>query len=289
MLFSDIVEFYQAIRRTHVYVRVHADRGTHVWNQPKHSHMLSIDRQTRGGWGEGAGRWSQNHVSETEEPCQPLRAFVAAALTPTWHAFTSGIGVELSVSNINDSDWLIITFSVQSCRYVLVIVEIKGVKTLQFATKRRDDQTTPGIPEAMEWREDTRTKVLCSSCSWLGLTPLHLHPAPLPPTPPPAQLASFKWEITVSEDLHCSRMSFSCCYCCCLSLPLSLSFSVPLLHRPFFLIFLRGFFFEGVTPLNGTMQPSVKLKLLVSLELLKRGFYTCMHSYTLPYAIDIVN
>lgn len=45
----------------------------------------------------------------------------------------------------------------------------------------------------------------------------------------------------------------------------------------------------GVTSLNGTMQPSVKLKLLVSLELLNRGFYTCMHSYTLAYAIDIAN
>jgi len=57
--------------------------------------------------------------------------------------------------------------------------------------------------------------------------------------------------------------------------------------------FLRGSFFfsssVGVTPLNGTMQPSVKLKLLVSLELLKRGFCTCMHSYTLPYAMYIAN
>ena len=72
------------------------------------------------------------------------------------------------------------------------------------------------------------------------------------------------------------------------SLP-ALSFSIPppLSPRSFF-DFLRGFF-VGVTPLNGTMQPSVKLKLLVSLELLKRGFYTCMHSYTLPYAIDIAN
>lgn len=56
-----------------------------------------------------------------------------------------------------------------------------------------------------------------------------------------------------------------------------------------FLIFSEAFFCVRATSLNGTMQSSVKLKLLVSLELLKRGFYTCMHSYTLQYAIDIVN
>lgn len=149
-------------------------------------------------------------------------------------------------------------------------------------------------PQGIEGWEGTRAKVLCSSCSYLGQTPLHLHSAPLPPLLPPPQLAPLKIEVTVSErsalfkdELQLLLLFVSP------SLPLSRS---VFLHPPppspgvFFVLFdfLWGFF-VGVTRLNGTMQSSVKLKLLVSLELLKRGFYTCMHSYTLPYAIDIAN
>lgn len=139
----------------------------------------------------------------------------------------------------------------------------------------------------IEWWEDTRAKVQYSSCSCLRQTPLHLHPAPLPPPPPPPQLAPFKSEVTVSERSVLFKDELQ------LLLLLFVSPSLPVfLHppplSPVLFDFLRGFF-VGVTPLNGTMQPSVKLKLLVSLELLKRGFYTCMHSYTLPYAIDIAN
>lgn len=102
--------------------------------------------------------------------------------------------------------------------------------------------------------------------------------------PPPPQLAPFKREVTVSERsaLFQDELQLLLLLFVSPSLPLSLSFSIPLLCDPlvcfsFFLIFSEAFF-VGVTPLNRTMQPSVKLKLLVSLELLKRGFYTCMHS-----------
>lgn len=133
----------------------------------------------------------------------------------------------------------------------------------------------------------------CSSCSCLRQTPFHLHLTPLPPPPPPPQLVPFKREVTVSERSALLKDELQLLL---LLLFVSPSLSV-FLHPPppspvgvFFTLFdfLRGFF-VGVTPLNRTMQPSVKLKLLVSLELLKRGFYTCMHSYTLPYAIDIAN
>lgn len=122
--------------------------------------------------------------------------------------------------------------------------------------------------------------------------PFTFIPARLPPPPPPPQLAPFKREVTVSERSSLFEDEPQLL----LLLFVSPSLSV-FLHPPppspvgvFFALFdfLRGFF-VGVTPLNRTMQPSVKLKLLVSLELLKRGFYTCMHSYTLPYAIDIAN
>lgn len=145
-----------------------------------------------------------------------------------------------------------------------------------------DDQTTSGTRKATERREDTRAKVLCSSCSCLGQTPLRLHPAPLPPPPPPPQLAPSKREITVSEKSALFKDELQLLL---LLLFVSAALSVflhPPPPSPVLFDFLRGFF-VGVTPLNGTMQPSVKLKLLVSLELLKRGFYTCMHSYTLPY------
>lgn len=126
-------------------------------------------------------------------------------------------------------------------------------------------------------------------CSCLGQTPLHLRTAP----PPPPQLAPFRREVTVCErsalfeDEPQLLLLLLFVSPSLPSLPLCLSPSPSSVAR-FFLIFSEAFF-VGVTLLNGTMQPSVKLKLLVSLELLKRGFYTCMHSYTLPYAIDIAN
>lgn len=114
---------------------------------------------------------------------------------------------------------------------------------------------------------------------------LFLHP------PPPPQLAPFKREVTVSERSALFKDELQLLLLLFVS-PFFSVFHHPLLRRPLvcfsFSDFLRGFFVV-VTPLNGTMQPSVKLKLLVSLELLKRGFYTCMLSYTLPYTIDIAN
>lgn len=119
---------------------------------------------------------------------------------------------------------------------------------------------------------------------------LHLPGFFFHPSPPP-QLAP-SGPVTVGERRAlCTGMSRACC--CCLSLlrpmrPSPSPFAVT--HWCVFTLFdfLRSFFVRA-TSLNGTKQSSVKLKLLVSLELLKRGFYTCMHSYTLPYAIDIVN
>lgn len=156
----------------------------------------------------------------------------------------------------------------------------------QRAVRRSGGRTRKGI----EGWEDTRAKGLCSSCSCLVQTPPHLHPSPLPPPPPPPQLAPFKSKVTVSERSALFEDELQLLLLLLFVSP-SLSLSVflhPPPPSPFLFDFLRGFF-VGVTPLNGTMQPSVKLKLLVSLELLKRGFYTCMHSYTLPYAIDIAN
>lgn len=134
--------------------------------------------------------------------------------------------------------------------------------------------------QGSEGWEDTRAK----AAAWDRLPFTFIPLLALP------QLIPFKSEVTVSERSALFKEE--------LQLLLLLLFVFPslFLHPPprpvgvFFahFDFLRGFF-VGVTPLNGTMQPSVKLKLLVSLELLKRGFYTCMHSYTLPYTIDIAN
>lgn len=121
-----------------------------------------------------------------------------------------------------------------------------------------------------------------SSCSCLGQTPLLLHPTPLPPPPPPPQLARFKREITVREKSALFKDEPQLLLLLLFVSAAPSVFLQPPFPSPALFDFLRGFF-VGVTPLNGTMQPSVKLKLLVSLELLKRGFYTCMHSYTLPY------
>lgn len=131
--------------------------------------------------------------------------------------------------------------------------------------------------------EKMQEAVNCSllAAAW-GQTPLHLHPAA---PPPPPQLAPFKREVTVSERsalfqdepqlLLLLFVSLSLSLFLCLS-PSPSSVTHWCVLRSFW--FSQRLFFVGVTPLNGTMQPSVKLKLLVSLELLKRGFYTCMHS-----------
>lgn len=129
------------------------------------------------------------------------------------------------------------------------------------------------------WEDASANKLRLISYSCLRQTPLHLH-SPPPPLPPP-QLAPFKrrsdgwWRSALCKDeLQLLLLLF---VCLCLS-PSPSSVTHWCVFHSVFCIFSEAPFFVGVTPLNGTMQPSVKLKLLVSLQLFKRGFYTCMLS-----------
>lgn len=142
-------------------------------------------------------------------------------------------------------DWWLRIPLVLICYYFFSGVRIKGATTSSlpsFTEKKRFQFASKWW--GIEGWEDTRDKVLCSSCSCLGQTPLHIHLAPLPPPPPPPQLAPFKREVTVSERSVLFKDELQLLLLLLFvspSLPFALSFSIPLLHRPLFLIFSEAF------------------------------------------------
>lgn len=130
--------------------------------------------------------------------------------------------------------------------------------------------------------------LLRSSSCWRQ-TPFTFISRPSPPPPPsPPQLAPFRGEVTVGERWPLFQDELRLLLLLFVSPSLFLSLLPPSSSSETHGCVFSSFSFSqrvfsflgvvGVTPVNGTMQPSVKLKLLVSLELLKRGFYTCMHS-----------
>lgn len=242
-----------------------------MWNQTQHCCKLQPERQRACGleWAQIKSLYSSIRVFASVSKTYKLDFFFFYAFVTV---FLAGVEPEMAIS-VSDN-WN--AFEPETANYILSNFWSSNVQQHEVRSHLKCLSWNVRTPCVTEPWEDP------SSCTFL---------ASLPPLST-SSISSFRTSNGRWEEGFVYRdepaLVVVCLWCapCVLLHPPSLS---PIGVFSLFLIFSEAFFFVRATSLNGTMQPSVKLKLLVSLESLKRRFYTCMHSRTLPYAIDIVN